>query len=486
MNTDVSRNQRLSAFIGVDSFTMQIRFLGAARTVTGSQHLLKINGKRIMLDCGLYQGRRQEAIQRNQTFQFPIGELDAVILSHAHMDHSGNLPNLVKNGYRGPIYAQRASSHLSRIMLEDSAHIHESDAAHINRRLAKHGVPLIQPLYTVKDSAETNTLFIEKDYDEQFEVAPGVLAAFVEAGHILGSTAIVLDIDDRGSKKRFWFSGDIGRPELPLIKDPVLPSNTDTLLMECTYGDRRHPSNAEAYEQLRAIVSDTLDRGGKVIIPAFAVGRTQEIVYDLHRMMDAGEVPKAPVFVDSPLAVNVSDIFRAHPECFDKETLKFLESDKHREALGFEMLTYIRSVEESKALNERKEPMIIISASGMMEVGRVLHHVEHNVNDPNSVVLIVSWMAPHTLGRRLVEGETRIKIFGEVYERKIRVAHIDGFSAHAGQDGLVEYAKAVKGQVKNIFLVHGEEGPAAALTELLMADGLEQVHYPEWGSEAEI
>ncbi|HLD94980.1 MAG TPA: MBL fold metallo-hydrolase [Anaerolineales bacterium] len=465
---------------------MQIRFLGAAQTVTGSQHLLEINGKRIMLDCGLYQGRRQEAIQRNRAFQFPVGELNAVILSHAHIDHSGNLPNLVKNGYRGPIYAQRASSHLTRIMLEDSAHIQESDAQHINRKHAKRGLLPVKPLYTTADAAETNTLFVEKDYNEAFEVMPGVMTTFVEAGHILGSTAIVLDIEERGRQQRFWFSGDIGRPELPLIKDPLLPSQTDTLLMECTYGDRRHPSPAEAYEQLRGIVSDTLGRGGKVIIPAFAVGRTQEIVYDLHRMMDAGEVPQAPVFVDSPLAVNVSDIFRAHPECFDKETLKFLESDEHREALGFEMLTYIRSVEESKALNERKEPMIIISASGMMEVGRVLHHVEHNVHDPNSVVLIVSWMAPHTLGRRLVEGETRIRIFGEVYERKIRVAHIDGFSAHAGQNGLMDYAKAIKEQVKNIFLVHGEPGPAQALTELLGGEGFDQVYYPEWGSVAEI
>ena len=465
---------------------MQIRFLGAAQTVTGSQHLLEINGKRIMLDCGLYQGRRQEMIERNRIFQFDVKTLDAMILSHAHMDHSGNLPNLVKNGYRGPIYAQRASSHLTRIMLEDSAHIQESDAGHINRKRAKRGEPPVQPLYTTADATETNLLFVEKDYNEAFEVVPGVTATFVEAGHILGSTAIVLDIDEPGRKQRFWFSGDIGRPELPLIQDPVMPSITDNLLMECTYGDRKHPSPAEAYEQLRGIVSDTLKRGGKVIVPAFAVGRTQEIVYDLHRMMDAGEVPQAPVFVDSPLAVNVSDIFRAHPECFDKETLKFLESDKHREALGFDMLTYIRSVEDSKALNERKEPMVIISASGMLEVGRVLHHLEHNVNDPNSVVLIVSWMAPHTLGRRLVDGETRIRIFGEVYERKIRVAHIDGFSAHAGQDGLLDYARAIKGQVKNIFLVHGEAGPAQALTEKLNAEGLDQVHFPAWGSRAEL
>ncbi|MEX2161814.1 MAG: MBL fold metallo-hydrolase [Anaerolineales bacterium] len=465
---------------------MQLRFLGAAQTVTGSQHLLEVNGHKVMLDCGMYQGRRQEAIERNRSFQFPIGELKAVILSHAHIDHCGNLPNLVKSGYRGPIHAQRASAHLTRLMLEDSARIQESDAQHLNRRREKQGGAYVKPLYTTADAAQTNAQFVEQDYDQTFEVVPGVQATFVEAGHILGSAAIVLDIEEQGRKQRLWFSGDVGRSELALIRDPVLPTGADTLLMECTYGDRLHPSPDLAYEQLRGVVSDTLGRGGKVIIPAFAVGRTQELVYNLNRMMAAGEIRRVPVFVDSPLAVNVSDIFRAHPECFDTETRKFIETDKHREALGFEMLTYIRDVEESKALNGRKEPMIIISASGMLEVGRVLHHLEHNVHDANSVVLIVSWMAPHTLGRRLVEGETRIKIFGEVYERKIRVAHIDGFSAHADRDGLRAYAQAVKGQVRSIYLVHGEAGPATALTELLAADGFANVHYPEWGSTADL
>ena len=465
---------------------MQLRFFGAAQTVTGSQHLLEVNGRKIMLDCGLYQGHRAEMTLRNRSFHFDLGTLDAMLLSHGHIDHSGNLPNLVKNGYHGPIYAQRASSHLTRLMLEDSAHIQEADAEYLNRRRAQRGGPRAEPLYTTADAAQANSQFVERDYDESFEVVPGVRAMFVEAGHILGSTAIVLDIEEKGRKQRLWFSGDIGRAELPIIRSPKLPSEADTLLMECTYGDRDHPSPGQAYEQLKAIVGDTIKRGGKVIIPAFAVGRTQEVVYDLNRMVAAGDLPRVPVYVDSPLAVNVTDIFRAHPECFDEETRKFLESDEKREALGFEMLTYIRSVEESKALNGRKEPMIIISASGMMEVGRVLHHLKNNVNDENSVVLIVSWMAPHTLGRRLVEGETRIKIFGEEYERKIRVAHIDGFSAHAGQSGLREYALATKESVRNIFLVHGEAGPAQALTGLLAADGFGNVHYPVWGSSAEL
>lgn len=465
---------------------MKINFLGAAQTVTGSQHLLEINGRKIMLDCGLYQGKRQESIDRNRSFQFDLRELDAVVLSHAHMDHSGNLPNLVKSGYSGPIHAQRASAHLSRLMLEDSAHIQESDAQHLNKRRAKRGEPFVKPLYTAADAAQTNTQFVEHDYDEAFEVLPGIQVTFFEAGHILGSTAIALDYEEGGKRRRFWFSGDVGRAELPLIRDPKLPFDADALLMECTYGDRSHPSPEQAQDQLRGIVGDTLRRGGKVIIPAFAVGRTQDVVYNLNKLMAAGEIPRVPVYVDSPLAVNVSDIFRAHPECFDAEALKFIESQQGREALGFEMLTYIRTVEESKALNGRKDPMIIISASGMMEVGRVLHHFKNNIGDANSLVLIVSWMAPHTLGRRLVEGAEQVRVFGEVLDRKIRVAHIDGFSAHAGQSGLREYAQAVKGSVKEIFLVHGEPGPAQILTERLAEDGFSRVHYPNWGDSAEI
>lgn len=464
---------------------MQIHFHGAAQTVTGSQHLLEINGRKLLLDCGLYQGARKESAERNTHFAFDVQAVDAVILSHAHIDHSGNLPNLVKSGYRGAIHAQNATADLCKVMLEDSANIQESDAAHINRRL-KPGEPPVVPLYTVADAKQTHSQFTNHDYLAPFDVLPGVQATFVEAGHILGSAAIALDIDDHGKQRRFWFSGDIGRSGLTLIKDPVLPSAADTLLMESTYGDRNHLPPEHAAEQLSGIIGDTLRRGGKVIIPAFAVGRTQEIVYHLHQLMDSGAVPKAPVFVDSPLAVNVTDIFRRHPDCLDDETRAFLKDDKHTEALGFDMLTYIRSVDESKALNERKDPMVIISASGMMEVGRVLHHLEHNVDDEKSLVLIVSWMAPHTLGRRLVEGAERIRIFGNEYDRKIRVASINGFSAHAGQDGLREYAAAVKDRVRNIYLVHGEAGPAAALTEKLHGDGFANVYYPARGDVAEL
>jgi len=465
---------------------MKLSFHGAAQTVTGSRHLLSVNGRRLLLDCGLFQGRRSETYARNLEFDFDPAGVDAVVLSHAHLDHCGNLPNLVRHGFVGPIHTTAATADITELLLRDAARIQESDAAYLNKKHQKAGQPAVLPLYTAADAARVGERFRGQAYLRPFEPVPGAHVTLVDAGHILGSAGVVVDLEEKGRRLRLMFSGDIGRPGMPLLRDPQLPEGVDVLLMECTYGDRNHPSPAQAYEQLHAIVSDTIERGGKVIIPAFAVGRTQEIVYDLQRMVAAGELPRVPVFVDSPLAVNVTDIFRAHPECFDEETRAFVESGESREALGFEMLTYIRSVEESKALNQRKEPMIIISASGMLEVGRVLHHLEHNVHDENSVVLIVSWMAPHTLGRRLVEGETRIKIFGESYERKIRVAHIQGFSAHAGQDGLREYALATKETVRNIYLVHGEAGPAQALSSQLASEGFDRVHFPAWGSRVEL
>ena len=465
---------------------MQLHFFGAAQTVTGSQHVLEVNGHKIMLDCGLYQGRRKESVQRNRTFHFDLGTLDAMLLSHGHIDHSGNLPNLVKNGYRGPIYAQRASSHLTRIMLEDSAHIQEADAEHLNRRQARRGGPQVEALYTARDAAQANSQFVERDYDQGFEVVPGVRATFVEAGHILGSTAIVLDIDERGRRQRLWFSGDIGRAELPIIRSPKLPGEADGLLMECTYGDRNHPSPAQAYEQLHAIVSDTLGRGGKVIIPAFSVGRTQAIVYALHQMIDRGQLPRLPVFVDSPLATDVTDVFRAHRDEFDEETREFLRQDPHGTAFGFDLLRYTRNVEESKAINGMAGPLIVIAGSGMVESGRVLHHLKHTIQDSRNAVMLTAWMAPHTLGRRLLEGQSPVRIYGETYEVRAEVVAIPGLSAHAGQDFLVEYARAVRQRAQRIVLVHGEAGPAAALTAQLRQHGFDDVRYPAMGDEMDL
>ncbi len=465
---------------------MKITFHGAARTVTGSRHLLQVNGATLLLDCGLFQGRRQESYQRNLHLGFDPAKIDAVILSHAHIDHSGNLPNLVKSGFRGTIYATPATAHLGNLMLMDSGHIQELDAAYVNKKRLRRGEPTIEPIYTMEDAAAVAPYFQPVNYKQRIEPIPGVTAHLVDAGHILGSASVALEIEENGCKTRLWFSGDIGRRDLPLVRDPTLPEETDTLIMECTYGDKIHRGPQEAYEQLREVVVRTVQRGGKVIIPAFAVGRTQELVYDLHRMIDSGEVPRIPVFVDSPLAINASEIFRAHPECFDEETRQFIQEDKHQAVFGFDLLSYTRTVEESKALNERRDPMVIISASGMAENGRILHHLANNIENPRNTVLIVSWQAPYTLGRRLAEKQEEVRIFGDTFRRRAEVATIGGLSAHAGQNLLLEYAQRVKGSAKNIYLVHGEEKPAAVLTQLLAEDGMSQVHYPQQGWSVEI
>jgi metallo-beta-lactamase family protein len=465
---------------------MKITFHGAAQTVTGSRHLLTINGQQLLLDCGLYQGRRKDFYSRNLEFPFDVLEVDAVILSHAHIDHSGNLPNLVRQGYEGPILATPATVDLTDIMTRDSGHIQESDAEFVNRKRAKKGEPPIEPLYTVEDAARAAEQLVPQPYDRPFEPVPGVTARLVEAGHILGSAAVILDLEEQGHQLRLMFSGDIGRPLMPIVRDPVLPHEVDYLILESTYGDEEHDTPVRAYDALQDVISRTIHRGGKIIIPAFAVGRTQALVYYVHQMMDHGDIPKVPVFVDSPLAVNVTDIFRQHPECFDAEATAFMHQDPHGAALGFDHLTYTRSVEESKAINDIDSPVIIISASGMAETGRILHHLRNNIHDKRNTVLITSWMAPHTLGRRLAEGEKDIRIFGEPHHVKSEVASISGLSAHADQPYLIEYGLASKDTLKGIFLVHGEPDAALALKEKLIEGGLERVHYPEMGESVEL
>ncbi len=457
---------------------MRIVFHGAARTVTGSMHLVEANGFRLLLDCGLYQGPRRETYERNRNFPFDPAGIDAVLLSHAHIDHSGNLPHLVKQGFKGPIYATLATTHLADLMLRDSGHIQEADAEYINRKRAARGEAPIEALYTEADAALVKPHFQDVPYDEVFEPAPGASVRLVEAGHILGSAAVVLELREEARKLRLWYSGDIGRRRLPLLRDPVLPDHADILVMEATYGDKPQRDPRAAYDELREVVQKTAQRGGKVIIPAFAVGRTQELVFDLHQMMHAGEVPRLPVYVDSPLAVNASEIFRMHPECFDEETLAFMRRDKHP-ALDFAQLTYVHSVEESKALNDRRDPMIIIAASGMAETGRILHHLRNNIGNPRNTILIVSWQAPNTLGRRLADRERFVKIFGEVHELRAEVATVDGFSAHAGQDMLLEYALRLQGKVQKVFLVHGEPRSVDILRAKLAERQMRQVYYPE-------
>lgn len=463
---------------------MRLSFHGAAQTVTGSQHLLEINGARLLLECGLYQGRRAESYRRNREFRFDPRALDAVILSHAHIDHSGNLPNLVKQGFTGKIYATSATADLSDIMLRDSGHIQESDAAFVNRRLRKGESP-VKPIYTQADAEQVGGQFHSVEYGQRFEPIPGVMATFHDAGHMLGSAGVLLQIQEHGRSVRFWFSGDIGRFRLPLLKDPVLPEPVDYLLMECTYGDLAHNDPGEAYDALRGVVTRTAARGGKVIVPSFAVGRTQELVFDLNRMVADGEIKPLPVIVDSPLVVNTTDVFRRHPEYFDKETREFVRENRHP-ALQFPGLRYVRSVDESKALNERHESMVIISASGMAETGRILHHLKNNIGDPRNTVTIVSWQAPDTLGRRLADGDKQVRIFGDPYDVRAEVVTIPGLSAHAGQDLLVSYAASIKQSVKKIFLIHGEQGPAQALTAKLKDQSIRDVHYPTLHSSVDL
>lgn len=464
---------------------MKLNFHGAAQTVTGSQHLIEINGKRLLLDCGLYQGRRAETYARNLNFPFDPHSVDALVLSHSHIDHCGNIPNLIKQGFDGPVYVTTAAAELTDLMLRDSGHIQESDAQYVNKKRAARGEEPIEPLYRQADAEKVKDHFRAMNYGQPFEPVPGVRARFIEAGHILGAAAVSLELQEKGRKLHLWFSGDIGRRKLPLLRDPILPDEADVLLMEATYGDKPHRDPLEAYAEFRDVVKRTAERGGRVIIPAFAVGRTQELVFWLNQMMYNGDAPKMPVYVDSPLAVNASDIFKRHPEAFDEEVHRFTREFKHP-ALDFDMLTYIRSVEASKALNERTDPMIIISASGMCESGRILHHLKNNIENSNNTICIVSWQAPYTLGRRIADREKQVKIFGEPYSLKAQVATIGGLSGHAGQDLLIEYALSAKGKLKQVYLVHAEEKPAMALKEKLKARGIQHVDFPALHTSVEL
>lgn len=457
---------------------MKIRFLGGAQTVTGSMHLIEVNDQKLLLDCGLYQGHRKDTYDINKNFPFKPVSIDAVILSHAHIDHSGNLPNLVKQGYHGNIFATNATVDLADIMLRDSGHIHEWDVQYVNKKRRKQGLPPVEPLYTTRDALETIPHFKSIWYDQVFEPIKGVKARFVDAGHILGSAAVVLDITENGTQKRFWFSGDIGRYDVPILRDPVLPQDADYLMMECTYGDKPHLAIETAFDEFAEVVNSTVRRGGKVIVPAFAVGRTQTLSYFLSEAMETGVIPDIPVVIDSPLAVAASDLYRKHSECFDEETWRFI-AEHRNPALDFNNLIFTRSVDESKALNDYKDPMIIISASGMAEAGRILHHLKNNIEDGKNTIAIISWQAPNTLGRRLADRERKVRIFGEEYFRKADVATIGGLSAHAGQVMLREYATASKQSLKKIILVHGEEKAANAFkNHLLQEDGMPEILFP--------
>ena len=448
---------------------MEIEFVGAAREVTGSCHVLRVGGKTVILDCGLFQGKRSESQEKNLRIPVPIDEIDAIVLSHAHIDHAGRLPFLVRHGYQGTIWCTPATRDLCAVMLADSAHIQEKDAEFLARR----GKQAVEPLYSLRHSTRTIELMSSIPYHRVFDVVAGVRATFVDAGHILGSASVLLDCTEGSTTRRLVFSGDIGRSGLPIIRDPETPEGADAVIMESTYGNRTHESTEGARARLAAVVRETAARGGRVLIPAFAVGRTQELVYDLHVLARAGAIPSIPVYIDSPLAIDTTSVFEMHPDIFDRgEDLVRLVQDLFR----FELVHYTRDVEESKALAKMHGPMIIIAASGMAESGRILHHLAQGAADPRNTILIVGFQAEHTLGRRIVERRPSLTIFGEEVPLRAQVEVINGYSAHADREELSSWIERVRERsprLSNVWLVHGEPAAQDELATAFHAKGLE-------------
>jgi metallo-beta-lactamase family protein len=455
-----------------------VTFWGAARTVTGSMHRVDACGRTLLLDCGLFQGHRAESFRRNREFPFRARDIDAVLLSHAHIDHCGNLPNLVKQGFAGPIYCTPATRALAGVMLGDAAKIQEEDAAYLNRRRDK-GEPVVEPLYDGRDVYRTLRRLEAVPYDTPTEVGPGLEATFVDAGHLLGSAMIHLRLDAAGTERRLTFTGDLGRPGLPILRDPAPVPPAELLISESTYGGHLHEPVEETAEHLGEVVRATAGRGGKLLIPAFSVGRTQTVIYFLHQLIGAGQLPDVPVYVDSPMAARATEVFRSHPECFNQEALRLLRErpDLFRE----EWVHYIEDVNDSIALNGRPGPCIIISASGMCEAGRILHHLKHNIEDARNTILIVGFQAPDTLGRRLVERRPEVRILGRTYALKAEVVVLNGLSSHADQADLLRDLGPLRLTARRVRLVHGEPDRAAALAEGLRAAGFADVAVPDRG-----
>lgn len=449
-------------------------------------HLVESGGKYVLLDCGQYQGRRREAEERNKNLPFPATSIDAVILSHAHIDHGGNLPTLVKNGFHGPIYASPATADLAVPMLGDAARLQEHDAAFLNKRrrrrkalgAAENGAD-IQPIYTTEDANLTFPLFHRTSLHEVREIVPGLRYQPYEAGHMLGSTFVCVESSENGKTTRLVFSGDIGRPGLPIIRDPEPPPPADYLILESTYGDRLHRPLESVAGTLAGVVNRTYSHGGRLIVPAFAVGRTQQLVLLLHELIDANKIPAFPIYVDSPLAVDVTDVFRKHTELFDAETRPYLENGG--EPFGFKRLRYVRTVEESKALNDLRGPYMVISASGMCEGGRILHHLKNNIADSRNTVLLTGYQAVNTLGRKIEEKRPEVPIFGDLMPLRAQVEKIDELSGHADQRELLKWMEPMAGSLKRVFLVHGESDQQVALRDAIRQRYRIDVEIPDRG-----
>ncbi len=463
---------------------MRLQFFGAVRNTTGSMHVLEVGGKRILLECGLFQGRRKQAFERNRNFQIDVRSLDTCILSHAHIDHSGNLPLLVKQGFDGPIVATPATRDLCEIMLADSAYLQAQDVAYVNRKRIRQGKNPFEPLYGPDDVPPTLRAFRPLPYHEPMQVTPDVTLTFHDAGHILGSAFVQLDISENGRLRRLFFTGDMGRRDMPILDDPDVVRDVDVLITESTYGNRTHPAKQDVKATLAALCRQVLRDQARLVIPAFSVGRTQQIVYFLNELFEEGAIDGLPTYVDSPLSTKATQVHRNHPECYDEETMGRLRQGD--DPFAFPELTYVTDVADSKKLNAMRGPVLIISASGMCEGGRILHHLKHTVEEERNVILIVGYQAEHTLGRRIVEGASPIKIYGDRYELRAQVHIINALSAHADHDELIAYMKQMGPEVDHAFVVHGELEASEQLATDLDALGANDVLVPEEGQAYEL
>ena len=468
---------------------MKITFLGATKMVTGSNFLVEGAGKKFLVDCGMYQGGDRDEMQNHEPFAYDVNEIDFMLLTHAHIDHSGRIPKLYKEGYRNPVITTKATRDLCSIMLPDSGHIQEQEIEWRNRKRKREGKEPLPPLYTAQDGIDTMEIFKPVNYDKIIEIDPNIYVRFNDAGHMLGSAIIEVWVKEDGKETKAVFTGDLGNNDIPLLSSPTMIDNCDYLVMESTYGGRLHIRNDDKAKLFLDIVSETLDKGGTVVIPSFAVGRTQEILYELNNLKDIQDseefkekyatLMRAPVYVDSPLAISATEIFKENANLFDEETQAVIESGDN--PLEFPGLQFTRTADESKALNEKNESSIIISASGMCEVGRIKHHLKHHLWDPNSTILFVGYQAPGTLGRRIVDGEKRVKIFGEEIAVNARIEYIEGYSGHADQEWLMNFIYSFITKPKHIFLVHGEPTGQEILKSKIVDEIGLPVTIPEYG-----
>lgn len=464
---------------------MKLTFHGAARQVTGSSHIVTINGKNILLDCGLYQGKRKEAFEKNRQFQFDPKKIDAMILSHAHMDHSGNVPTLIKKGYKGPVYCTEATADLCRIMFRDCAYIQMRDVDYVNRKRIKQNKQLFEPLYTIEEADIACTHIEAIPYGKSFSPLDGIEATFFDAGHILGSAFTKISFSENGQRKNLMFTGDIGRRDIPILKNPEVIKDINYLITETTYGDRKHPPVEDVKGWLELFVNRVCKNKSKMIIPAFSIGRTQMIVYLLNQLHAENKICSLPVYVDSPLSSAATKIYDKHAECWDREAIRFMSSESR--PFSFKGLHYTENVKESMLLNDAEGPMIIISASGMCEAGRILHHLKNSITDPNNTILIVGYQAHNTLGRRIAEKHPEIKIFGEKLALNAQVEELAALSAHADKFEMLDYFdRCGMDSVEHAFCVHGEDNALEHFAGCLSDAGVKNTHIPEPGEVFEV